>query len=229
MTLAETPQRSIKSYVRRSGRLTPSQKNALDNYWPEYGLDFKEEILDIASLTTGFKALKLEIGIGNGDALIDMAASDRDSLYIGVEVHEPGLGRCLNNIVDGQLLNIRLIRHDAVEVMQHMLPDLSLDSVLLFFPDPWHKKRHNKRRIVNRQFRDLLARLLKPGGCLHMATDWRDYAEHMGKEMFSDPRFENMGNDQGYAIKPEYRPLTHFENRGLKLGHEVWDLVFQRR
>lgn len=229
MTIANTPKPAIKSYVRRTGRLTPGQKNALDKYWDDYGLNFRHEALDIDLLTNGFKALKLEIGIGNGDALITMASNDPDSLYIGVEVHQPGIGRCLNNIVNLQLPNIRLVSHDAVEVMQHMLPAQSLDRVLLFFPDPWHKKRHNKRRIVNRQFRDLLYRLLEPSGCLHMATDWQDYAKHMAGEMLSDPRFKNLGDGEGYVTKPAYRPLTRFENRGLKLGHGVWDLLFQKK
>jgi tRNA (guanine-N7-)-methyltransferase len=123
--------------------------------------------------------------------------------------------------------NVRVIRHDAIEVMQQMLPAQSLDRVFLFFPDPWHKKRHNKRRIVNRRFRDLLARLLKPGACLHIATDWQDYAEHMAAEMLSDTRFKNLGDEYGYARRPAYRPATRFENRGVKLGHGVWDLVFE--
>ena len=174
-----------------------------------------------------YDALKLEIGIGNGDALISMAQNDPQSMYLGVEVHESGVGRCLANIHQQALSNVRLIRHDAIEVLQHMLPPRSLDRVFLFFPDPWHKKRHHKRRIVNARFRDLLAVLLKPGACLHMATDWQEYAEYMAVELLSDSRYMNTGDTRGYAQRPDYRPVTRFENRGLKLGHGVWDLIFE--
>ncbi|MDH5355060.1 MAG: tRNA (guanosine(46)-N7)-methyltransferase TrmB [Gammaproteobacteria bacterium] len=228
MTSASSSRPPIKSYVRRTGRLTAAQKNALIEYWSLYGINFQDSQIDLEALSHGFEALKLEIGFGNGEALISMAKNDPEALYLGVEVHESGVGRCLNSIHEGAIENIRLIKHDAVEVMQKMLPSQSLDRVLLFFPDPWHKRRHNKRRIVNQVFRDLLAHLLKPGGVVHMATDWRDYAEHMAAEMLSDPRFENSGGEAGYSEKPAYRPLTHFENRGVKLGHGVWDLVFRK-
>ncbi len=221
--------RSIKSFVRRSGRLTPGQKSALDLYWPIYGLDFRQQLLESDKLSSGFQAIKFEIGIGNGDALIEMAEHDPQSLYLGIEVHQPGIGRCLNNVVRKSLSNVRLISHDAIDVMQHMLPVTSLDRILLFFPDPWHKKRHNKRRIVNQQFRDLCFSLLKPGGHLHMATDWLDYAEHMAAELLGDTRFINHGDSTGFCARPDYRPVTHFEQRGIKLGHGVQDLLFQKR
>jgi len=220
--------RSIRSFVRRSGRLTPGQKNALDQFWPIYGFDFQRHTLDLDAISENFEAIKLEIGIGNGDALISMAENDTGSLYLGVEVHQPGIGRCLNNINDKNLNNIRLISHDAIEVMQHMILAQSIDQILLFFPDPWHKKRHHKRRIVNQQFRDLACHLLKPGGSVHFATDWQDYAEHMANELLEDQRFRNMGDDNGFTLRPDYRPTTHFERRGLKLGHGVWDLVFKK-
>jgi tRNA (guanine-N7-)-methyltransferase len=228
MTTDDIARRSIKSFVRRSGRLTPGQKKALVQYWPLYGIDFAASPIDLVAITSGFETLKLEIGFGSGEALISMAQNDPDCLYLGIEVHESGVGRCLKSIHDNAINNVRLIKHDAIEVMQQMLPPRSLDRVLLFFPDPWHKKRHHKRRIVNRQFRDLLARLLKPGACLHMATDWRDYAGYMAQEMLCDPRFKNLGDENGYAVRPAYRPATRFENRGLKLGHGVWDLVFEK-
>lgn len=227
MTNNNFPIRAIKSYVRRSGRLTPGQKKALEQYWPLYGIDFQTALFDTCKLMGEYDALKLEIGIGNGDALISMAQNDPQSMYLGVEVHEPGVGRCLANIHQHGLPNVRLIRHDAIEVLQHMLPPRSLDRVFLFFPDPWHKKRHHKRRIVNARFRDLLAVLLKPGGCLHMATDWQEYAEYMAAELLSDARYMNKGDTRGYAQRPVYRPATRFENRGLKLGHGVWDLIFE--
>ncbi len=222
-----TSQPTIKSYVRRGGRLTPAQKKALVEYWPLYGVDFASSPTNLTAIASGFEGLKLEIGFGSGEALISMAKNDLKCLYLGIEVHESGVGRCLNSIHANAMSNVRVIKHDAIEVMQQMLPAQSLDRVFLFFPDPWHKKRHNKRRIVNQRFRDLLARLLKPGACLHIATDWQDYAEHMAAEMLSDPRFKNLGDENGYASRPAYRPATRFENRGLKLGHSVWDLVFE--
>ena len=166
--------RSIRSFVRRGGRLTPSQAKALEAYWPQFGIEFQP---GMPALPAGFAQLKLEIGIGNGDALIHMAAADRDSLYLGIEVHEPGIGRCLNNIAAQALDNVRLIKHDAIEVLEQMLDAETVDRLLLFFPDPWHKKRHHKRRIVNPRFRDLIHRVLKPAGVIHIATDWQDYAE----------------------------------------------------
>ena len=225
MSANEKVTRSIKSFVRRSGRMTQSQKNALETYWPAYGIEFSQNELNIP---TGFSALKLEIGIGNGDALIHMAAADPASLYVGVEVHEPGIGRCLNNIAQLELDNVRLIMHDAVEVLEHMIAAVSLERLLLFFPDPWHKKRHHKRRIVNQVFRDLVFKRLKPGGSIHIATDWQDYAESIAAQFLDDARFLNEGDISGYATRPAYRPPTRFEQRGRKLGHGVWDMVFTK-
>ena len=226
MALKDVENRAIRSFVRRSGRITPSQQKALENYWPTYGIEYSPNVLD---LPPGFDALKLEIGIGNGDALIHMASADPGSLYIGVEVHEPGIGRCLNAIVDQELANVRLIKHDAVEVLEQMIAHDSLDRVLLFFPDPWHKKRHHKRRIVNARFRDLLYAALKPGGVIHAATDWQDYAEWIAEQFLADARFVNLGDKSGYAECPGYRPQTRFEQRGRRLGHGVWDLLFEKR
>jgi len=217
--------RSIRSFVKRSGRITPSQKNAIESYWQFYGLDYCAEPPELPS---AFQRVKLEIGIGNGDALISMAAADRESLYIGVEVHRPGIGRCLNNIHLQGLDNVRLISHDAVEVLLNMFEAGSLDQILLFFPDPWHKKRHHKRRIVNRYFRDLAHSCLKQGGVFHAATDWQNYAEHIAAEFLADARFTNQGDATGYCQCPDYRPATKFERRGRRLGHDVWDLIFTK-
>lgn len=217
--------RSIKSFVRRSGRITPSQKYALENYWPRYGIDFVDRD---CVLPAQFARVKLEIGIGNGDALIGMAAADPSSLYLGVEVHEPGIGRCLNQIQQRGLDNVRLIKHDAIEVLTSMIAAESLDRVFLFFPDPWHKKRHHKRRIVNQGFRDLMYKVLKPAAVLHVATDWQDYAEWISAQLLADERFDNLGNADGYAECPSYRPPTRFEQRGRRLGHGVWDLLFAK-
>ena len=225
MPVDDPIQRSIRSFVRRGGRLTPSQRNAIDKYWSAYGYDFQQSL---PQLPREFAALKLEIGIGNGDALIHMASNDRDSLYLGIEVHEPGIGRCLNLVHEQQLPNVRLIKHDAIEVLEQMISPALLDRVLLFFPDPWHKKRHHKRRIVNQRFRDLLHRALKPGAQIHIATDWQDYAEWIAEQFLADARFSNCGDAQGYAECPAYRPQTRFEQRGLRLGHGVWDLLFTK-
>jgi len=226
MSASDQTTHSIKSFVRRSGRITPSQKNALAVYWPAFGIDFNENGLN---LPDRFETLKLEIGIGNGDALIHMATAEPRSLYLGIEVHEPGIGHCLNHIHQRKLDNVRLIKHDAIEVLQHMISPATLDGMLLFFPDPWHKKRHHKRRIVRQSFRDLVFRGLKPGASIHIATDWQDYAESIASQFIEDSRFLNQGDASGYVERPSYRPLTRFEHRGRRLGHGVWDLVFTRR
>lgn len=221
--------RSIRSFVKRTGRLTAGQKFAMDHYWAEYGLDFNlHDQFKFDQIFPLLKCIKLEIGFGNGDSLVQMAKQDDDCGYIGIEVHDPGVGHCLNLIHEEQLKNLRVISHDAIEVLEHMLPPDSLEGVFLFFPDPWHKKRHRKRRIVNQKFRDLLVKVMKPGAILHMATDWQDYAVHMAEDLFSDDRFENSGNVKGYSEKPAYRPTTKFERRGQKLGHGVWDLLFKK-
>ena len=212
--------------MRRKGRITPSQQKALQTCWPMYGIDYADAPPE---LPAGFSATRLEIGIGNGDALIDMASADPHSLYIGIEVHEPGIGRCLNLIHQRQLANVRLVMHDAIEVLQHMIAPGTLDRILLFFPDPWHKKRHHKRRIVNQHFRDLAYRALTPAGVIHVATDWQDYAEWIAAQFLADSRFVNMGDARGIAERPDYRPETRFEQRGRRLGHGVWDLLFAKQ
>jgi tRNA (guanine-N7-)-methyltransferase len=226
MNVEKGKSRSIRSFVRRGGRITPAQRQALESSWPAWGIDFGSGVVE---LPPGFDALKLEIGFGNGDALIEMAAGDPRSLYVGIEVHLPGVGRCLNRIGRQGLENVRLISHDAIEVMETMLVPGSLARIMLFFPDPWHKKRHHKRRIVNAHFRDLVHRSLEPGGAVHVATDWEDYAQWIAAEFLGDPRFINQGDAEGFCEKPAYRPRTRFEQRGLALGHGVRDLVFTKK
>jgi tRNA (guanine-N7-)-methyltransferase len=224
-----SPRRSIRSFVKRSGRLTIGQQQALKTLWPLYGMEYQpSHAPNWRSIFDGLDGLKLEIGFGNGDSLVEMAANDPAFGYIGIEVHEPGVGHCLKTLHDAGITNLRLISHDAMDVIECMIPDACLDAVFLFFPDPWHKKKHHKRRIVNQAFRDQLVRVLKPGGVVHMATDWQDYSQHMAEDMLGDQRFLNMGNESGYAPKPDYRPQTKFERRGLRLGHGVWDLLFRR-
>lgn len=219
--------RSIRSFVKRGGRLTTGQRHALDTLWTDYGMEYDPaKTLDFSTIFPGKERIKLEIGFGNGDSLVEMAASDPDAGYVGIEVHEPGVGHCLQQAELRGVRNLKLMSHDAIEILQQMIPPQSLEGVFLFFPDPWHKKKHHKRRIVNQQFRDLLSRLLKPGGIIHMATDWQDYAEHMLMEMSEDRRFSNLSGEGAYSEKPAYRPETKFERRGQRLGHGVWDLLF---
>lgn len=220
--------RRIRSFVRREGRLTPGQQTALDRLWPQYGLEPDEPMR--ASQHFGRAApLTLEIGFGNGESLATMAAAAPDMDFIGIEVHRPGVGHLLKLIEQQQLENLRLYNHDAVEILNTCIPDNSLNRVLLFFPDPWHKTRHHKRRIVQPDFVNLVARKLQPGGHFHMATDWQHYAEQMRDVMDASTAFISQAAPGQYAERPAYRPTTKFEKRGLRLGHGVWDLVYRRR
>lgn len=219
--------RRIRSFVRREGRLTPGQQRALDKLWPRYGLPGDTSLAP--STTFGRSApLTLEIGFGNGVSLAAMAKQDPESNYVGIEVHRPGVGHLLKQIEADELENIRIYCDDAVEVLENCIDDHSLDRVLLFFPDPWHKKKHHKRRIVQPPFVNLLARKLKRDGIFHMATDWQAYAEHMLEVMESATAFTNTAGDPGYSERPAYRPTTKFEQRGQRLGHGVWDLIYRR-
>lgn len=203
------------------------QIKALEELGPKFLLPYRPEPLDLDA-TFGRTAPKIvEIGFGMGEPTALIAAAHPGNDYLGIEVHTPGVGALLKRIGEHSLSNLRLIQHDAVDVMERMIPDASLDGVHIFFPDPWHKKRHHKRRLIQPAFVDLLVRKLKPGAYLHLATDWQDYAEQMLTVLSAEPGLANTA--QGYAPKPDYRPLTKFENRGLRLGHGVWDLVFLRK
>lgn len=219
--------RPIKSFVRHHGRLTAGQQHALDNYWYEFGLDFQAKMLDLSTLGD-FSAVVLEIGFGNGESLVEMAANAPETLFIGAEVHRPGVGRALMLAHEHNLKNFRVLEHDAVEFIQQMLPANSIDRVQVFFPDPWHKKRHNKRRLVQAAFCRELHRVLKADGVLHVATDWLSYAEHCVEVVDGIDFFINLSSNSDYVAKPDYRPETKFERRGLKLGHEVRDMLFQK-
>ena len=220
--------RAIRSFVRREGRMTEAQKNAIAELWPHYGLEISSEPLDIVQTFNRVSPTFLEIGFGMGDSLVEMAAAHPQNNYIGIEVHRPGVGRLLSNAHEKQLINLKVFCHDAVEVLKQTIPDESLDGVFLFFPDPWPKARHHKRRIVQPQFVELIANKLQPGGFFHMATDWENYAEHMLEVMKASPLFTNQSAAGGAVEKPDYRPLTKFEKRGQRLGHGIWDLVFIR-
>jgi tRNA (guanine-N7-)-methyltransferase len=227
MEQQDPPRRAIKSFVTRAGRMGTGQIKALAELGPKFVLPYKPERLD-AEAVFGRKApLVLEIGFGMGGATAEIAATLPDHDFIGCEVHEPGVGALLKLIDEKRLGNIRIVQHDAVEVLRDMIgPDL-LAGVHIFFPDPWHKKRHHKRRLIQPEFVAMLVQHLAPGGYLHCATDWQPYAEQMLEVLSAEPALQNTA--AGYADKPAYRPLTKFEARGLKLGHGVWDLVFRKR
>ncbi|MDH5446705.1 MAG: tRNA (guanosine(46)-N7)-methyltransferase TrmB [Gammaproteobacteria bacterium] len=220
--------RHIRSFVRREGRLTKAQQQALDLLGPKLMLEPSSGQLDLDSVFGRTAPRYLEIGFGDGKSLAHMAAAQPEVDFLGVEVHRPGVGSLLIQVERQSFTNVRVICADVVEVLKNMIPDASLDKVFLFFPDPWHKKRHHKRRLVQPDFVAMLKSKLKPDGVFHMATDWEDYAIHMLSVMKSAPGFKNMASDGGYVMRPEYRPLTKFEARGQRLGHGVWDLMFRR-
>lgn len=218
--------KTIKSYVRRAGRTTTGQAKAFEELGPRFVLGYQKAPLDAEAAFGRQAALILEIGFGMGEATAHIARVRPDDNFLCCEVHEPGVGALLKRIGEQDIANIRILQHDAVEVMDHMLAEASLDGVHIFFPDPWHKKKHNKRRLIQAPLVAKLAARLKPGGYIHCATDWQPYAEQMLAVLSAEPLLRNTA--EGYAAKPEYRPLTKFENRGLRLGHGVWDLVFRR-
>jgi len=218
--------RSIRSFVVRAGRMGTGQSRALADLGPRFVLPYAPALLNFEAAFGRRAPVVLEIGFGMGDATAAIAQAAPDTDFLGVEVHTPGVGALLKHIADKPLANVRIVQHDAVEVLQHMIAPGSLSGVHVFFPDPWHKKRHHKRRLIQPPFVALLASRLAPGGRLHCATDWQPYAEQMLEVLSAEPSLENTAD--GYAPRPDYRPLTKFENRGLKLGHGVWDLVFRR-
>jgi tRNA (guanine-N7-)-methyltransferase len=220
--------RPIRSFVKRAGRLTPSQARALEQLWPRFGIAPPAAPLELDVLFGRHAPRTLEIGFGNGDNLAELAARHPERDYLGVEVHDPGVGHLLLRMEREGLQNIRIAHHDAVEVIERWLPPGSIDEALIFFPDPWHKKRHHKRRLVQPAFLDRLARVMAPGARLHLATDWAPYAEQMLEVCEASPHFDNTVAGGGYAPRPETRPQTKFERRGLKLGHEVFDLLYRR-
>ncbi|MDO5505357.1 MAG: tRNA (guanosine(46)-N7)-methyltransferase TrmB [Pseudoxanthomonas suwonensis] len=221
-------QRRIRSFVLRQGRFTEAQQRAFDAQWPRFGLDYSGSARDLDA-AFGRKAPRiLEIGFGNGEALRHSAAIDPDRDHIGIEVHAPGVGRLLNALAEDDAGNVRLYHHDAVEVLENEIADGSLDEVRIYFPDPWHKKRHNKRRLVNPGFAALLVRKLAADGRLHLATDWQDYAEQMWDVLDATTGLANRAGERGHVPRPHWRPQTHFETRGQRLGHGVWDLLYDR-
>lgn len=223
----EASQRRIRSFVLRQGRLTKGQARALETVFPIFGITYKPELLDLSSQFNRADRKKiLEIGFGMGETTAKIAQTLPECDFLAAEVHTPGVGALLKLIDELALTNIRVIQHDVVEVLQNMVADASFDGVHIFFPDPWHKKRHHKRRLIQAEFVKLLCSKLKVGGYIHVATDWQEYAEWVLEVLNAEPMLKNTAKD--YAEKPVYRPLTKFENRGIKLGHGVWDMVFKR-
>lgn len=220
--------RRVRSFVLRAGRLTDGQKRALDQLWPVYGLDAGEEVLDFGALFGTSDPVIMEIGFGNGDATWQMAIAHPEQNFLAVEVHRPGVGHLLLKLEEHDAGNVRVACQDAVELLRQRIPAASLAGVRIYFPDPWPKKRHHKRRIVQAPFVALLAEKIQAGGILHMATDWEPYAEHMLEVMHNSPCFENLSPDDGPVPKPDWRPETKYEKRGERLGHGVFDLVYRR-
>ena len=221
--------RHIRSYVLRQGRISNAQQRALDNLLPRYGVAFAPQLLDLDAVFARTAPKILEIGFGMGETTAAIAATHPEIDYLGVEVHAPGVGSLLKQIDERALGNLRIVRHDAVEVLTHMIAPGSLAGIHIFFPDPWPKKRHHKRRLIQPLLAALLVQKLHPGGYLHAATDWHEYAEHILAVLRATPGLVNTADaDAGYAPRPGYRPLTKFEQRGLKLGHGVWDVIFAR-
>ncbi|QJR81301.1 tRNA (guanosine(46)-N7)-methyltransferase TrmB [Alteromonas pelagimontana] len=218
----------VKSFVKREGRLTNGQTKALEAYWPTMGVEYADAELNFAELYGRSAPVVLEIGFGMGKSLVEMADSDRAKDFFGIEVHRPGVGACLGDAGELGLTNLRAMEHDAVEVLKNMIPDGSLARLQLYFPDPWHKTRHHKRRIVQPEFVQLVRSKLAVGGHFHMATDWEAYAEHMAEVMDQAEGYRNTAEEGHFVPRPDYRPITKFETRGQKLGHGVWDLIYER-
>jgi len=226
--IPEARHRPVRSFVRRSARMTPAQRAAIERRWPTYGLE-GAGVLDLDAVFGRRATRVMEIGFGNGETLVSLAESHGECDYLGVDVYEPGIGRALAAVAEKHLTNVRLLRGDAVDVLRERVAPASLDTVLLLFPDPWPKKRHHKRRLVKADFVKLVAGRLVPGGRFHLATDWQDYAETMLAVLESEDAFVNLAGQGNFCTRGTHRPMTKFERRGRRLGHGVLDLRFQRR
>ena len=223
----EKTHRPIRSFVMRTGRMTSGQARALDDLWPRYGVEYSPAPLDLDALFGRRAPRTLEIGFGNGEHLASLAVANRERDYLGVEVHRPGVGHLFMLAASNDLTNVRASAHDAVEVLRDQIAPAALDEVLVLFPDPWHKKRHHKRRLIQPPFIELVATRLAPGGVLRLATDWEEYAVQMLEVMRGNPRFTNLSPGGDWMPRPEERAPTRFEKRGARLGHGVWDLAFR--
>ena len=224
----EPHRRSIRSFVVRAGRMTVAQERAWRDLWPVFGIEQGAGLLDFPAVFGRAAPVTFEIGFGNGDSLVALALAHPERNFVGLEVHRPGVGHLMLRCEEEHVGNVRIVCHDAVEILQQRVADATLDEVLLYFPDPWPKKRHHKRRIVQPAFVELVARKLKPGGVFRMATDWQPYAEHMLETAGRCALLRNESTTGDYLPRPESRPVTKFEQRGHRLGHGVWDLAFRR-
>ena len=220
--------RKVRSFVLREGRLTKGQAQAMEQQWPLIGLDYTPEAIDLVEVFGREADTVLEIGFGMGASLVEMAKASPELNFIGIEVHKPGVGACLAEAAEAGVTNLRVYHHDAIEMLENSIAEGSLSRVQLFFPDPWHKKRHHKRRIVQAPFAELIRSKLKVGGVFHLATDWENYSEHMLEVMTAAPGNKNQSATGDVVERPDHRPLTKFEARGHRLGHGVWDLMFER-
>ena len=227
MPTPQTSLRPIRSYVLRQGRLTRGQQRAFEQFWPRFGVAAASAPLDLTTLFGNTRPVWLEIGCGNGTALAESAGRYPERNFLGIEVHTPGVGHLLQRLAAQNSTNARILQQDALEVLRHRLMDQSLAGICVFFPDPWPKKRHHKRRLVQSGFTQLAAQKLQPNGILHLATDWEPYAQQMLTVLSAEPRLRNTATDGGYVPRPPERPLTRFEQRGQTLGHPVHDLIFQ--
>ncbi len=221
--------KAIRSFVLRQGRMTAAQKKALQQHWSDFALSLDQGMINPEKIFNRSGPVVLEIGFGNGDSLINMMTCNPEKNFIGVEVHRPGVGSLIKNAVENKLNHLKIYCDDAVTVLQKCIPDNSLDCVQLFFPDPWHKKRHHKRRLVQAEFVNLVVKKLKPGGIFHLATDWENYAEQMMTVLSVGDQLSNQAGQGQYSPRPDTRALTKFETRGQRLGHGVWDLIFAKK
>lgn len=221
--------RKVRSFVLRTGRLSEFQKNMMNDNWPTLGLDYQKEPFDFAKIYGDDKPVVLEIGFGMGKSLVEMAAANPDKNYLGIEVHTPGVGACIAYAVEKGVKNLRVICHDATEILRDSIPDGALGGLQLFFPDPWQKAKHHKRRIVQPHFVAQVVQKLRRHGFIHMATDWENYAEQMLEVLSANRELVNTAKSGDYIPRPDFRPLTKFEARGHRLGHGVWDLYFVKR
>jgi len=224
-----THKRNIRSFVLRKGRLTTAQQHALDELWPHYGIENRETVLDFDDYFDRQAEVIVEIGFGNGESTWRMALQEPEVNFIGIEVHEPGVGQLLMALEEHEIENVRVVCEDAVPFIQNRIPEQSLAGVRIYFADPWPKKRHHKRRLIQPGFGELLARRIASGGILHLATDWQPYADHVLEVMQTSPDFVNLSSSGDYCERPDWRPHTKYEQRGERLGHAVRDLLFERR
>lgn len=218
--------RTIRSFVKRDSRLTKSQQHALENYWDKFGIEFTPQVIDLEQQFKRNAPIIMDIGVGTGDTTFFHAQNHPENNYLAIEVHKPGIGRLLNNIETNQLNNIRVISHDVVDVLKEQIPNRSISQIFIFFPDPWPKKKHHKRRLINKNLMSLLKKKMTLNGRLHIATDWEDYAEHIQALLIEDTELINLAGVEQSAPRPQWRIQTRYESRGIRLEHNVWDFCY---